>query len=180
MTKHKKEQKEYKEIKKDHSIGSGTENKDAQVLEKLMEENADLKDKVLRTMSDMENLRKRTQKELSDMATYSVSKFAKEILLVYDNMNRALSAISEKDREKDESLNNLFKGIEATENQIIKVFEGFEIKKIDCEGIFDPNLHEVMMEQESKSESGTILMVLEEGFTIKDRLLRPARVIVSK
>lgn len=173
MTK-KKENKETKEPELTE------EEKFAKAMEELISENADMKDRVLRTMSDMENLRKRTQKELSDMATYSVSKFAKEMLVVSDNLKRALSAISEEDREKDESLNNLFKGVEVTENQLVKSFESFGIKKVSCEGVFDPNIHDVMMEQESDKDAGTILTVLEEGFVIGERLLRPARVIVSK
>ncbi len=174
MTKNKKEHKEPKKEK------LSEEDKIAKAMEELITENADVKDKLLRTMSDMENLRKRTQKELSDMAAYSVSKFAKEMLAVSDNLKRAMSAISQEDRDKDESLNNLFKGVEVTENQLLKSFEGFSIKKIDCKGIFDPNVHDVMMEQESDKKAGTILTILEEGFTIGDRLLRPARVIVSK
>lgn len=175
MTKNKKENKvENKEVE------ITEEEKVAKAMEELIAENADMKDKLLRTMSDMENLRRRTKKEVSDMATYSVSKFAKEILSVSDNLKRALSAISDGEREQDESLNNLYKGVEVTENQLIKTFENFDIKKVNCEGVFDPNLHEVMMEQESDAEAGTIMMVLEEGFTIGERLLRPARVIVSK
>jgi molecular chaperone GrpE len=172
----KQDKKEHKEKK----VKLTEEEKIAKAMEELIAENADIKDKLLRTMSDMENLRKRTQKEISDMATYSVSKFAKEMLAVSDNLKRAMSSISVKDREEDESLNNLFKGVEVTENQLVKSFEGFNIKKISCEGIFDPNVHEVMMEQEGEGDAGTIVMVLEEGFTIGERLLRPARVIVSK
>ena len=106
---------------KEHHKKLTEEEKIAKAMEDLITENADFKDKLLRTMSDMENLRKRTQKELSDMAKYSVSKFAKEMLAVSDNMKRALSSISEEEREKDESLNNLFKGVEATENQLVKI-----------------------------------------------------------
>jgi len=163
--------KDKKEIKKDKKICK---------VAKLEHENAELKDKLLRAMSETENLRKRSQKEISDMATYSVSKFAKEMLLVSDNLKRAIASIPTKAIEEDEALNNLFKGVNATQSQLIKILQNFNIKQIKCEGIFDPNLHEVMIEQENEAESGTILTVLEDGFTIGDRLLRPARVIVSK
>jgi molecular chaperone GrpE len=172
------DKKEKKQDTKDKKITE--EEKIAKAMEELVAENADLKDKLLRAISETENLRKRTAKEITDMATYSVSKFAKEMLAVSDNLKRALSAISEEERQKDESLNNLFTGVNVTENQLMKTFEKFDIKKVECEGTFDPNIHEVMMEQESENEAGTIIMVLEEGFTIGDRLLRPARVIVSK
>jgi molecular chaperone GrpE len=172
--------KKHKQKEENHKAHQAHHNKNTDEIEKLTKENLDLKDKLLRTLSDMENLRKRTQKEISDTASYSISKFAKEIISVSDNLKRALSSISENDREKDASLNNLFKGVSATEDQLMKSFENFHIKKINCEGIFNPEFHEVMLEQESDKETGTILNVLEEGFTIGERLLRPARVIVSK
>jgi len=169
-----------KEVKETEKEEMSEEDKVAKAIEDLIAENSDMKDKMLRTMSEMENLRKRTQKEMADTASYSIAKFAKEMLAVSDNLKRAMQAISEEDREKDSSLNNLFTGVEATESQLVKSFEKFGIEKVSSEGIFDANLHEVMMEQDSEKESGTILVVLEDGFTIGERLLRPARVIVAK
>ncbi|MCL2474228.1 MAG: nucleotide exchange factor GrpE [Alphaproteobacteria bacterium] len=148
-----------------------------QALEKQVSE---LKDKVLREMAEIENLRRRSAKEKEDTAKYAVSSFAKELLSVADNFDRALDA-SHKTSD-DPVVKNLIIGIEAIQRQLISVFERFSIRKLETNGAkFDPNLHQVMMEVENPNlPAGTIIQTLQSGYTIGDRLLREALVYVSK
>lgn len=145
------------------------------------QEIATLKEQVLRAMAETENTRRRLRKEMEDGQKYAVTSFAKDILDVADNFQRALDAVP-KDGADGDTLKNLVTGVEATQRQMTAVMERFGIKKLESLGQpFDPNFHRVMIEQEDASKpAGTILQVLQPGYVIHDRLLREAMVIVSK
>ncbi|WP_340148478.1 nucleotide exchange factor GrpE [uncultured Sneathiella sp.] len=142
---------------------------------------AELKDKLLRAMADVENMRRRAEREKQDAHSYAVTKFARDILGVADNMRRAIESIPETSRE-NQDVKNILPGIEMTESELLNTLEKHQIRKIDPKGEkFDPNLHQAMFEIEDPSvEPGTILQVTQAGFVIADRLLRPAMVGVAK
>jgi len=145
----------------------------------------DLKNQLLRTLADNENNRRRYEKEKDDLSTYVISNFAKEMLSVLDNLQRAME-VSEKidieDKNIDSNTKNFIEGIQLTEKQLNSIFEKFKITKLKSLNVkFDPNIHQAMFEIENDDvDEGTILQVVQEGFKIEDRLLRPALVGVSK
>ncbi|MGB1077199.1 MAG: nucleotide exchange factor GrpE [Bdellovibrionales bacterium] len=143
---------------------------------------AEMKEQALRAMAETENMRKRTERERSDMQKYAITGFAKDLLNVSDNLRRAIEAVPEEQRERNEIIINLLTGVEATERELLKVFEQRGLQKIEpLEEKFDPNFHEVMFEAPSSDyPEGTIIQVIEAGYVLNDRLLRPARVGVSK
>ena len=150
--------------------------------EKSIEEKlAEAQEQVLRTLADSENLRRRLEREKEDLGNYIVSNFAKEILAVVDNLQRAIKSIEDKKEDK-KALSTFLEGIELTEKQLISSLEKFKINKINTiNEPFDPNLHQAMFEVEGKdAESGKISEVVQDGYTIGDRLLRPAMVGVFK
>jgi molecular chaperone GrpE len=149
----------------------------------LRKENAELKDRLLRTLADMENLRKRTEREVADARTYGISSFARDVLSVADNIQRALEATGEDwKKQADEAGKALFEGVELTERDLLKALEKQGIRRIDPNGQrFDPNLHQAMYEVADENIApGTVVQVLQAGFTIGDRILRPAMVAVAK
>jgi len=153
--------------------------KDLSVEEKL----EDAENKLLRTLAETENLRKRYEREKEDLSNYVISNFAKETLAILDNLQRALSSIKTNDfKDTDENIKTFVEGIELTEKQIITIFEKFKIEKVkSLDSNFDPNFHQAMFEVESEDkEPGTVVEVVQEGYKIGDRLLRPALVGVSK
>ena len=152
---------------------------DLSVEEKL----EDAENRLLRTLAETENLRKRYEREKEDLSNYVISNFAKETLAILDNLQRALSSIKTNDfKDTDENIKTFVEGIELTEKQIITIFEKFKIEKVkSLDSNFDPNFHQAMFEVESKDkEPGTVVEVVQEGYKIGDRLLRPALVGVSK
>ena len=142
---------------------------------------AEAQEQVLRTLADSENLRRRLEREKEDLGNYIISNFAKEILSVVDNLQRAIKSIEDK-KEDEKALSTFAEGIELIEKQIISSLEKFKINKINTiNEPFNPNLHQAMFEVEGKdSESGNISEVIQDGYTIGDRLLRPAMVGVYK
>ncbi|MEX0582304.1 MAG: nucleotide exchange factor GrpE [Sneathiella sp.] len=142
---------------------------------------AELKDKLLRALADVENMRRRAEREKQDAHSYAVTKFARDILGVADNMRRAIESIPDASRE-NQDVKNILPGIEMTESELLNTLEKHQIRKIDPKGEkFDPNLHQAMFEIEDPSvEPGTILQVTQAGYVIADRLLRPAMVGVAK
>lgn len=148
----------------------------------LEEENAKLKDQLLRSLAEAENTRRRTEREMDDTRKFAVSNFAREVLPVADNLRRALSAVKSTDREQNEALKALLTGVEATERQLLSAMDRFGIKTIETVGkTFDPNFHQVMFEVESSEHPpGTILQEMQTGYTIQERLLRPAFVGTAK
>lgn len=143
---------------------------------------AEMKNEALRHLADSENTRKRAAKEREDTAKFAVSKFAKDLLDVADNLHRALQVIRPEQTEADPALKNLVIGIEATERQLAAVFDRFGIKKLDPMGQkFDPNLHQVVSEIDAPGVTpGTVAQVLQVGYMIHDRLLREAMVAVAR
>lgn len=144
---------------------------------------AELKDRLLRTLADMENLRRRTEREVVDARAYGIAAFARDMLGVADNMRRALDAIGAEQREAaDANLKGLIDGIELTERELHKVLEKHGIAKLDPQGEkFDPNFHQAMFELPDPSvPSGTVVQVVQSGYRIGERVLRPALVAVAK
>ena len=153
------------------------------VLESLNTENAALKDKVLRTMAEMENLRRRTDKEVADSKVYAVSNFAREMLNVADNLHRAIASLpAEAKSAASDHLKTLVEGVELTERDLQSRLARFNVKLLEPEGKkFDPNMHEALFEIPDESvASGTVLQVVEAGYAIGERVLRPAKVGVSR
>ncbi len=149
----------------------------------LAAENAGLKDQVLRTLAEMENLRRRPEREVQDASRYAVTAFARDVLSVGDNLGRALEAVSTDAREKGgEALAALLSGVEMTEREFVATLGKHGVRRIDPAGErFDPNLHQAMFEVPDPSvASGTVMKVLQPGYVIGDRVLRPALVGVAK
>ena len=149
----------------------------------LDRELADYKDRLLRTLADMENMRKRTEREVADARVYGISAFARDILGVADNMHRAMQALDDELRAKaDDTMKALLDGVELTERELINVLEKHGVKKIEpLNQKFDPNRHQAMFEVEDASVlSGTVVQVMQAGYLIGERVLRPALVAVSK
>jgi molecular chaperone GrpE len=152
-------------------------------LDKLRAENGDLKDQLLRLAADMENLRKRTARDVHDARTYSVANFARDVLSVSDNLKRALEAIpADALAQGDAGFKALAEGVEITERSLMSALERHGVKKIEPEGQkFDPNFHQAMFEiPNADVPHNTVLQVAQAGFVIGDRMLRPALVGVSK
>lgn len=151
--------------------------------EALVREAADARDKMLRTLAEMENLRKRTQKEVADARTYGVTSFARDVLDIADNLQRALDAVPADARANAEpGLKALIEGVELTERSLLNALEKNGVKKFDPKGQkFDPNFQQAMYEVPDPSvPAGTVVQVVQAGFTIGDRVLRPALVGVAK
>jgi molecular chaperone GrpE len=152
-------------------------------VEALTKEAADARDKMLRTLAEMENLRKRTAKEVSDARTYGVTGFARDVLDIADNLQRALDAVPAEARATaDPGLTSLIEGVELTERSLHNTLEKYGVKRLDPSGSkFDPNFHQAMYEVPDASvPAGTVVQVVQAGYTIGDRVLRPALVGVSK
>jgi molecular chaperone GrpE len=152
-------------------------------LAEAQRETAELKDKLLRTLAEMENLRRRTEREVADARTYGIANFARDVLTVADNMERALQALDDELREKaDASIKALLDGVELTERELLKALEKHGIKRIEPVGEkFDPNFHQAMYEVPDASvPSGHVVQVVQPGYVIGERVLRPALVGVSK
>jgi molecular chaperone GrpE len=165
------------------TAGPVDEGKVAALVEALSKESADYKDKLLRTLAEMENLRRRTEREIADTRLYAISAFARDVIAVADNMQRALGALDAELREKaDGGTKALLDGVELTERELLKVLEKHGIKKFDPLGEkFDPNLHQAMYEIPDPSQpAGTVAQVVQPGYMIGERVLRPALVAVAK
>lgn len=148
-------------------------------LDLLAEEVSDLKDKLIRSLADKENLRKRAEKERKEAEIYGGTKLARDLLSVYDNMGRALENIDEKLKEQAKPL---IEGIELTQRELISVFKKHKIEKIEPEigEKFDPKWHQAMFESPiPDTKKGEIIQIMVNGFRISDRLLRAAQVGVS-
>lgn len=148
----------------------------------LEAEVAKLKDQLLRALAEQENVRRRAEKEREDTAKYAIAKFAKELLGVADNLRRAVESVSDEQRQSNEAVNSLLTGVEATERQLTAAFERGGIAKMDAlDKPADPNFHQIMMEIEGTGKpAGTVVQVLQSGYTIQGRLLREAIVGVAK
>jgi len=147
----------------------------------LERDHAEMRDRLLRTLAEMENLRKRTEREVADSRTYGVTAFARDILSVADNMRRALDAVGPELRA-DAQARALLDGVELTERELLKAFEKNGVRQYTPQGEkFDPNVHQAMYEVPDASvPAGSIVQVVQPGYMIGERVLRPALVGVSK
>jgi molecular chaperone GrpE len=151
--------------------------------EALAKEAAEARDKMLRTLAEMENLRKRTAREVADARTYGITGFARDVLDIADNLQRALDAVPAETRASaDPGLKALIEGVELTERSLHSTLEKNGVKKFDPVGQkFDPNFQQAMYEVPDASvPSGTVVQVVQAGYMIGERVLRPALVGVSK
>lgn len=156
---------------------------DVDPVEALKAENAELKERTLRTLAEMENLRRRTERELKDAKQYSVAAFARDMLSVSDNLRRALEVLPPEARETaDDGVKSLVDGVEMTEREMLNQLEKHGVKKLDPAGQkFDPNYHQAMFEVPDPSvPTNTVVQVVQSGYVIGERVLRPALVGVSK
>lgn len=149
--------------------------------ESLLNEIEQLRDEKLRLLADMENLRKRSDRDRADSIRYGSIKFARDILSPNDNLSRALGAIP-KDTKKNETINNLIDGLRMVQKEFTSILEKHGIKKIEAlNQRFDHNFHQAMMEIESEeAEEGLVIQEIQSGYTMHDRLLRPSMVGVAK
>jgi molecular chaperone GrpE len=143
----------------------------------------ELKDRLLRTLAEMENLRRRTQREVEEARKFAVAGFARDLLEVPDNLARALAAVPTEARQQSEFMKNLVLGVEMTERSLLSAFEKHQIRPVDPKkgDRFDHNLHQAMFEVPTDAQPpGTVAEVIQDGYVIADRLLRPALVGVAK
>ena len=163
----------------EESTTESSVNKLTKQLEDAQQQAAEYQDKMLRMQAEMDNLRKRTERDVSNAHKYANEKFANELLQVKDSLEMGLNMSEE---AEDFDLNKLKEGTELTLKMLNSVFEKFAIEEINPVGeVFDPNLHEAMTMQEStEHEPNTVLIVMQKGYTLHNRLIRPAMVIVSK
>jgi molecular chaperone GrpE len=154
----------------------------AVVIEKLNAENVELKDRVLRTLADMENLRRRTEKEVADAKSYGVTNIARDMIAFADNLRRAIESVPAEAREAEANLKTLVEGLELTERDFISRLARHGVKKLEPQGQkFDPNMHEALFEIPDPSvPNGTVMQVVESGYSIGERCLRPAKVGVAR
>jgi molecular chaperone GrpE len=155
----------------------------AALVETLARESAENKDKLLRALAEMENMRRRTERQVADARDYGITAFARDVLAVADNMSRALAALDNELREKAEpGVKALLDGVELTERELLKVLDKHGVKKFSPNGEkFDPNLHQAIYEVPDPSlPAGTVAQVVQAGYMIGERILRPALVGVAK
>ncbi|MFD1253852.1 heat shock protein GrpE [Devosia equisanguinis] len=152
-------------------------------VEALRAENSELRDRVLRTIAEMENLRKRTERDVADTRSYAIAGFARDMLSATDALSRALLVIPNEVRETAEgTLKSLIEGIELAERETQRLLAKHGVKQIEAAGQkFDPHKHQAMFEVPNPNvPEGTVVQVVQEGFAIGDRVLRPAMVGVAK
>ncbi len=164
--------------------GAAEETTDAaDPLEALRQENADLRDRLLRAVAEMENLRKRNEREINDTRSYAIAGFARDMLTATDSLSRALLVLPAEAREsEDTTLRSLIEGIEMTEREMQRLLAKHGVKPIEAEGQkFDPHRHQAMFEVPDPTKpEGTVVQVVQAGFAIGERVLRPAMVGVAK
>lgn len=156
---------------------------DYEALMRLLKENEDLKDRALRAAAEMENLRRRTARDVQDARAYAIANFARDMLQVADNLQRALDAIpAEAKASGDAGFKALIEGVDITARGMLGTLERHGVKKLEPKGEkFDPNFHQAMFEVPNPEvATGTVVEVVQPGYSIGERVLRPAMVGVSK
>lgn len=143
---------------------------------------ADLTDRLLRAHAEMDNLRKRTEREKDETAKYAISKFARDVLAVGDNLQRAIAAVPAGAADSDPALKALMDGVTMTERDFTNILERHGVERMDAEGeAFNPHQHQAMVEVDNPDVApGTIVQVYQEGYSLGDRVLRPAMVVIAK
>src|SRR5262249_32102081 len=151
-------------------------------IKELEMQQADLTDRLLRAHAEMENVRKRTERDKIESGKYAISRFALDIVGIGDNFNRPMAAVPPGAVEQDPALKSLVDGVQMTERAFLQALERHGVRRMDPLGKqFDPNLHQAVMEQEnSEVPAGTVLNVFQPGYMIEDRVLRPAMVVVAR
>ncbi|MER2535783.1 MAG: nucleotide exchange factor GrpE [Rhizobiaceae bacterium] len=161
----------------------GTSEGDYEAVIRLVKENDELKDRLLRSAAEMENLRRRTARDVQDARSYAIANFARDMLSVSDNLRRALDAISAEAREAgDAGFKTLIEGVDITERAMLSALGRHGVKKLEPEGErFDPNFHQAMFEVPNPEvPANTVVQVVQPGYSIGERVLRPAMVGVAK
>ncbi len=164
-------------------VETAVEQPEIDPVEALRAENAELKDRVLRVHAEMENLRKRTERDVNDTRSYAIAGFARDMLSATDALSRALLVLPAEARSsEDATIKSLIEGIEMTEREMQRLLAKHGVKPIEAEGQkFDPHKHQAMFEVPDPSRpEGTVVQVVQAGFAIGDRVLRPAMVGVAK
>lgn len=153
-----------------------------EALARLTAENAELKDRLLRALAEVENVRRRAERDLDDLRQYAITKFAGDMLSVADNMERAIASIPEEARKSDVAIRTLIAGVELTEKAMLQALEKHGVKKLVPLGErFDPNFHEALFEVTDPSvPAGNVAKVVEPGYSIGSRALRPAKVGIAQ
>jgi molecular chaperone GrpE len=153
-----------------------------EVIAALEAEAADLKDRLLRAHAEVENIRKRSEREKEETAKYAITRLAREIVNVGDNFQRAIDAVPPGAADQDSALKSFLEGVTMTERELLNVLERYGIRRVQpMNEIFNPHLHQAVMEiARSDVPTGTIVQVFQAGFMIEDRVLRPAMVAVAK
>jgi len=161
---------------------SDEKNQEVDPLEAAQAEAAEYKDKYIRAHADFENAKKRLEKDKMNAVAYANESFAKDMLAVVDSFENALNSIESADKENaSEVLEKMQEGVKLTYEQLKKVLEKHHIKEIVCKGEFNPEVHQVIMQVESdEHNTDDIVQVMQKGYTIKDRVLRPAMVSTCK
>jgi molecular chaperone GrpE len=155
---------------------------DGDAVARLEAENASLKDRLLRALAEVENVRRRSERDLGDMRQYAVAKFAGDMLSVADNLERAVASVPKEVRESSAAVRTMIEGVELTGKEMLNVLEKHGIRKLDPVGErFDPNFHEALFEVPDPTvPSGTVSQVVEPGYAIGTRPLRPAKVGIAR
>ncbi len=163
--------------------GEAAATQDIDPVEALKAENADLRDRFLRLAAEMDNLRRRTDREVKDAKSYAVTSFARDMLSVSDNLRRAIETLPDEARAAaDATMTALIEGVEMTERGMLSTLERHGVRKIEAEGQkFDPNFHQAMFEVPNPNvPNNTVVQVVQAGYAIGERVLRPAMVGVAK
>ncbi|MFT5539888.1 MAG: molecular chaperone GrpE [Alphaproteobacteria bacterium] len=168
-----------------NGLPDGASNTAATALDPLAEaqaEAAEHKDKMLRTLAELENFRRRAEKERQDVSKYAITAFARDCLTVVDNLRRGLESVTAEERQANPALETLAAGMELTEREMLATLERHGIEKIvPLDEPFDHNLHQSMLEMEDATKpAGSIVQVMQAGYVLNGRLLRPALVAVAK
>lgn len=170
-------------IDNEAEVGNSTEETvEVDTLEALQAEVAEYKDKYLRAHADFENAKRRLEKDKTNAVSYANESFAKDILAVIDSFENALASIESANEENtSEVLTQMKEGVNLTYEQLKKILEKNHIKEVECSGEFNPEMHQAIMQVESdKHEVGDVVQVMQKGYKIKDRILRPAMVSTCK
>jgi molecular chaperone GrpE len=165
------------------SQASPQESDASAMLEELRVEHAELKDKLLRILAETENLRRRTERDIAEVRVYAVTSFARDMLTLADNLRRALESVPPVAREQAvEPWKGFVEGVEVTERDFLSRLSKYGVKKLEPLGTkFDPHLHEALFEvPDEAAPNGTVVQVIEDGYVIGDRVLRPAKVGVAR
>ena len=170
-------------VEEQEEVTNEEETPEVDPLEEALAQVAEYKDKYLRTHADFENIKRRLEKDKNNAVSYANESFAKDILAVMDSFENALASMENttEGEESSEIFTKMKEGVKLTHEQLNKVLEKNHIKVVECDGEFDPEVHQAIMQVESDDHNvGDVVSVMQKGYTIKDRILRPAMVSTCK